>query len=178
MDEIAEVPGIGPRTATAIVAALHQRRRPAPAVNMTTGEVLDDDRDAETQRRRATTRDTSTSEGGLETVVVTGLSGAGRSTAAKCFEDLGYYVVDNLPAELIATLMDLGSRSHGAVTRLAVVHGRAQPRVLQRPARRDPRPRRARHAARACCSSRPPTTCWCAASRACGAPTRCRATAG
>ena len=48
---------------------------------------------------------------GLDTVVITGLSGAGRSTAAKCFEDLGYYVVDNLPAELIATLMDLGSRS-------------------------------------------------------------------
>jgi RNase adapter protein RapZ len=60
-------------------------------------------------------------EGGLETVIVTGLSGAGRSTAAKCFEDLGYYVVDNLPAELIATLMDLGSRTSGAVTRLAVV---------------------------------------------------------
>jgi RNase adapter protein RapZ len=58
---------------------------------------------------------------GLETVVITGLSGAGRSTAAKCFEDLGYYVVDNLPAELIATLMDLGSRSAGKVTRLAVV---------------------------------------------------------
>jgi RNase adapter protein RapZ len=61
------------------------------------------------------------SEGGLDTVIVTGLSGAGRSTAAKCFEDLGYYVVDNLPAELIATLMDLGSRTQGAVTRLAVV---------------------------------------------------------
>jgi UPF0042 nucleotide-binding protein len=59
--------------------------------------------------------------GGLDTVVITGLSGAGRSTAAKCLEDLGYYVVDNLPAELIATLMDLGSRSKGAVTRLAVV---------------------------------------------------------
>jgi UPF0042 nucleotide-binding protein len=63
----------------------------------------------------------SSGEGGLDTVVVSGLSGAGRSTAAKCFEDLGYYVVDNLPAELIATLMDLGSRSQGAVTRLAVV---------------------------------------------------------
>jgi UPF0042 nucleotide-binding protein len=60
-------------------------------------------------------------EGGLDTVIVTGLSGAGRSTAAKCFEDLGYYVVDNLPAELIATLMDLGARTQGAVTRLAVV---------------------------------------------------------
>ncbi|MCW2497758.1 RNase adapter RapZ [Jatrophihabitans sp.] len=64
---------------------------------------------------------TNQAPGGLETVVVTGLSGAGRSTAAKCFEDLGYYVVDNLPAELIATLMDLGSRSQGAVTKLAVV---------------------------------------------------------
>jgi len=62
------------------------------------------------------------SEGGaLQTVMVTGLSGAGRSTAAKCFEDLGYYVVDNLPAELIATLMDLGSHTQGAVTRLAIV---------------------------------------------------------
>ena len=49
------------------------------------------------------------------------MSGAGRSTAAKCFEDLGYFVVDNLPAELVATLVDLGSRSQGAVTRLAVV---------------------------------------------------------
>jgi UPF0042 nucleotide-binding protein len=58
---------------------------------------------------------------GLETVVITGLSGAGRSAAAKCFEDLGYYVVDNLPAALIATLMDLGSKSQGAVTQLAVV---------------------------------------------------------
>lgn len=58
---------------------------------------------------------------GLETVIITGLSGAGRSTAAKCFEDLGFFVVDNLPPELIGTLVDLGSRSQGAVTRLAVV---------------------------------------------------------
>ena len=57
----------------------------------------------------------------LDTVVITGLSGAGRSTAAKCFEDLGYYVVDNLPAELIATLMDLGAQSDGKITRLAIV---------------------------------------------------------
>ncbi len=58
---------------------------------------------------------------GLETAIVTGLSGAGRNTAAKCLEDLGYFVVDNLPPELLATLFDLGSRSQGAVTRLAVV---------------------------------------------------------
>jgi UPF0042 nucleotide-binding protein len=59
--------------------------------------------------------------GGLETVIITGMSGAGRSAAAKCFEDLGFFVVDNLPAELIGTLVDLGSRTQGAVTRLAVV---------------------------------------------------------
>jgi UPF0042 nucleotide-binding protein len=60
-------------------------------------------------------------QGALETVIVTGLSGAGRSTAAKCFEDLGYFVVDNLPPELVATLVDLGSRSQGAITKLVVV---------------------------------------------------------
>jgi RNase adapter protein RapZ len=59
--------------------------------------------------------------GGLDTVIITGLSGAGRSTAAKCFEDLGFFVVDNLPPELIGTLVQLGSRSKDAVTRLAVV---------------------------------------------------------
>jgi UPF0042 nucleotide-binding protein len=60
-------------------------------------------------------------QGALETVIITGLSGAGRSAAAKCFEDLGFFVVDNLPPELIGTLVDLGSHSQGAVTRLAVV---------------------------------------------------------
>jgi UPF0042 nucleotide-binding protein len=60
-------------------------------------------------------------EAGLEVVVVTGLSGAGRSTAAKCLEDLGYYVVDNLPPSLIAAMVDLGSHTSGEVTRIAVV---------------------------------------------------------
>src|SRR5579875_3742861 len=58
---------------------------------------------------------------GIDVVIITGLSGAGRSTAAKCFEDLGYFVVDNLPPALIGTLVELGSHSGGAVTRLAVV---------------------------------------------------------
>jgi UPF0042 nucleotide-binding protein len=64
---------------------------------------------------------TTAERGALETVIVTGLSGAGRSTAAKCLEDLGFFVVDNLPPELVATMVDLGSRSQGAVTKLAVV---------------------------------------------------------
>jgi len=59
--------------------------------------------------------------GTLQLVVVTGLSGAGRSTAAKCLEDLGWFVVDNLPPSLLPTMVDLGSRSQGAVGRIAVV---------------------------------------------------------
>ncbi len=69
----------------------------------------------------AEVEDGAAERGGLDTIVVTGLSGAGRSTAAKCLEDLGYFVVDNLPPELISTVVDLGSRTQGAVTKLAVV---------------------------------------------------------
>ena len=39
-------------------------------------------------------------------VILTGLSGAGRSTALKIFEDLGYDAVDNLPSSLISLLLD------------------------------------------------------------------------
>jgi UPF0042 nucleotide-binding protein len=64
----------------------------------------------------------STSSGApLELAVITGLSGAGRSTAAKCLEDLGWYVVDNLPPSLISAVVDLAARSHGGVDRIAVV---------------------------------------------------------
>jgi UPF0042 nucleotide-binding protein len=49
------------------------------------------------------------------------MSGAGRSTAAKCLEDLGWFVVDNLPPSLIPTMVDLGARSQGSVARIAVV---------------------------------------------------------
>jgi UPF0042 nucleotide-binding protein len=57
----------------------------------------------------------------VDVVVVTGLSGAGRSTTAKCLEDLGWFVVDNLPPALLGTMVDLGERSQGQVSRIAVV---------------------------------------------------------
>ena len=63
-----------------------------------------------------------------ELLVITGMSGAGSSTAAKALEDLGWYVVDNLPPQLIADLADLTAKSDPAVPRLAVaddVRGRA-----------------------------------------------------
>lgn len=56
-----------------------------------------------------------------ELVIITGMSGAGRSTAAKVFEDLGWYVVDNLAPTLIAPMIDLVMRENGGVDRLAFV---------------------------------------------------------
>jgi UPF0042 nucleotide-binding protein len=56
-----------------------------------------------------------------ELVIISGMSGAGRSTAAKCLEDLGWFVVDNLPPSLIPTMVDLGARSQGSVAKIGAV---------------------------------------------------------
>ena len=56
-----------------------------------------------------------------ELVVVTGMTGAGRSTAAKELEDLGYYVVDNLPPQLVPDVVELVDTSGGVQQRIAVV---------------------------------------------------------
>ncbi|MFD6953631.1 RNase adaptor protein RapZ [Nocardiopsis sp. TSRI0078] len=56
-----------------------------------------------------------------EVVIVTGMSGAGRSTAARALEDLDWFVVDNLPPGLLPTMIELAGRTHGAVPRVAVV---------------------------------------------------------
>jgi UPF0042 nucleotide-binding protein len=53
--------------------------------------------------------------------IITGMSGAGRSTAANVLEDLGWFVVDNLPPALLPTLVELGGRSRGDVARMAAV---------------------------------------------------------
>ena len=57
----------------------------------------------------------------FELVVVTGLSGAGRSTAAHHLEDLGWFVIDNLPPSLLSTMVDLAVGSEGAVEKVCVV---------------------------------------------------------
>ena len=56
-----------------------------------------------------------------ELLLVTGMSGAGRSTAAKALEDLGWFVVDNLPPQLLGEVIDLVGREGEGQTRLAVV---------------------------------------------------------
>ncbi|MEE4276125.1 MAG: RNase adapter RapZ [Thermoleophilia bacterium] len=59
--------------------------------------------------------------GGLEFVILTGLSGAGKSQALDSFEDAGYFCVDNLPPELVPTLVDLFRREGSKVDRVAIV---------------------------------------------------------
>ena len=56
-----------------------------------------------------------------EIVIITGMSGAGRSTAAKSLEDLDWFVADNLPPDLLPTMLDLARRAQGAVPRIAAV---------------------------------------------------------
>lgn len=56
-----------------------------------------------------------------ELVIITGMSGAGRSTVANVLEDLGWYVVDNLPPQMLAPLAELAARAAGSVPRVAVV---------------------------------------------------------
>jgi UPF0042 nucleotide-binding protein len=53
-------------------------------------------------------------------VVITGLSGAGKSYAIKCFEDMGFFCVDNLPTTLIPTFADLTMRSAQRMQRVAL----------------------------------------------------------
>ena len=67
------------------------------------------------------TRATPGAEGPQEIVVITGLSGGGKTAAAKLFEDLGYVVVDNLPGELLPELADLVAGDRRRFARTAIV---------------------------------------------------------
>ncbi|TQJ32318.1 RNase adapter RapZ [Microbacterium sp. SLBN-146] len=56
-----------------------------------------------------------------EVLIVTGMSGAGRSTAANALEDLDWYVVDNLPPQMLTPMLDLTQIAAGALPKIAVV---------------------------------------------------------
>ncbi len=57
----------------------------------------------------------------LKLVLITGLSGAGKSNAVNCFEDLGYFCVDNLPPTFIPKFAELCAHSGGKINKVALV---------------------------------------------------------
>ena len=64
-------------------------------------------------------------KGDTEILIITGMSGAGRSTVAHSLEDLGWYVVDNLPPALLGNLIELVTTSEKKVAVVVDVRGRA-----------------------------------------------------
>ncbi|MBI5497968.1 MAG: RNase adapter RapZ [Deltaproteobacteria bacterium] len=67
----------------------------------------------------------------MQVVVVSGLAGAGKSTAARALEDMGFFCVDNLPAALMGTLVNLAESSGGEVKRVALVVDAREGRFLE-----------------------------------------------
>lgn len=57
----------------------------------------------------------------MKIVIITGMSGAGKSQAVKVFEDLGYYVVDNMPPNLLGKFVDILTSAEGKITDAALV---------------------------------------------------------
>jgi len=56
----------------------------------------------------------------MELLIVTGMSGAGKSQAANALEDMGYYCVDNVPPAIIPSFVDLSDRN-GSLSKIAIV---------------------------------------------------------
>lgn len=56
----------------------------------------------------------------MKFVIVTGMSGSGKSEAMSIFEDLGYYCIDNLPPELISKIYELSIQSNGTLNKVAI----------------------------------------------------------
>lgn len=56
----------------------------------------------------------------LRLVIISGLSGAGKSSALKCLEDLGFFCIDNLPPQLLPKLVDLCTQSGSEINRIAL----------------------------------------------------------
>ncbi len=65
-----------------------------------------------------------------EFVVITGMSGAGRSTVANVFDDLGWFVIDNMPLPLVSKVAELLDVPGSTIDRVALVVGRNAPDEL------------------------------------------------
>ena len=69
----------------------------------------------------APARSRATARGTRRFVILTGLSGAGKTHAIRALEDLGYFCVDNLPVQLIPTLAGLAGREEAGLHKVAIV---------------------------------------------------------
>lgn len=58
---------------------------------------------------------------GLQILIITGMSGAGKTQVVNCLEDMDYYCVDNLPPTLLNKFIELGMQSEGKVDKVALV---------------------------------------------------------
>lgn len=67
----------------------------------------------------------------LRIAVITGLSGAGKSTAVRALEDEGFFCIDNLPVPFLHTLVELLARSGGEINRVALVVDAREGRFLE-----------------------------------------------
>ncbi|MGA2004838.1 MAG: RNase adapter RapZ [Terriglobales bacterium] len=76
--------------------------------------------DRATRQRRLSGPSKRKPHDGSELVIITGMSGSGKASALKAFEDLGYYCVDNLPVDLIPRFAELALQS-GEIPRTALV---------------------------------------------------------
>ena len=108
-----------------------------------------------------------------EVVLITGISGSGKSVALHALEDAGYFCVDNLPPELLRDFIRL---EHERFThRVAVAVDVRSAALAAAPAAADRRAAQRRRARSARCSSTPAPTRWCGASPRRAARIRCRA---
>ena len=71
--------------------------------------------------KRPSRKPRSRQAAGRQLVILTGLSGSGKSTVLKAFEDMGYYCVDNLPVELIPIFAELHAAGEGDFARAALL---------------------------------------------------------
>jgi UPF0042 nucleotide-binding protein len=68
---------------------------------------------------------------GIDFIVVTGMSGAGKSAASRCLEDLGFFCIDNLPVTLIPKVAELCAQSEKRIERVALVVDAREGRFLE-----------------------------------------------